>query len=112
VTIIAGETARLKRLHVAGDPHTLARIAQATSTTARPGARPVASRKVATWVAIRVRRPAANALVAKHFGVPKRAVTIIAGETARLKRLHVAGDPHTLNAPPCPRSAHRARHAA
>jgi uncharacterized protein (TIGR00251 family) len=43
---------------------------------------------------------AANAalipLVAKHFGVPKRAVTIIAGETARLKRLHVAGDPHTL----------------
>jgi uncharacterized protein YggU (UPF0235/DUF167 family) len=29
VTIIAGETARLKRLHVAGDPHTLARIAQA-----------------------------------------------------------------------------------
>ncbi len=43
---------------------------------------------------------AANAalipLVAKHFGVPKRAVSIIAGETARLKRLHVAGDPHTL----------------
>jgi uncharacterized protein YggU (UPF0235/DUF167 family) len=43
---------------------------------------------------------AANAalvpLVAGHFGVPRRAVTIIAGETARLKRLHVAGDPHTL----------------
>ena len=38
----------------------------------------------------------AAALVAKHFGVPKRAVTIIAGETARLKRLHVAGDPHIL----------------
>lgn len=43
---------------------------------------------------------AANAalvpLVAKHFGVPKRAVTIVAGETARLKRLHIAGDPHIL----------------
>ncbi|KTW00212.1 DUF167 domain-containing protein [Sphingomonas sanguinis] len=43
---------------------------------------------------------AANAalvpLVAQHFGVAKRAVTIVAGETARLKRLHVAGDPHTL----------------
>lgn len=43
---------------------------------------------------------AANAalipLVAKHFGVPKRAVTIVAGETARLKRLHVAGDPQKL----------------
>jgi uncharacterized protein len=43
---------------------------------------------------------AANAalipLVAKHFGVPKRAVTIVAGETARLKRLHVAGDPQML----------------
>ncbi len=35
-------------------------------------------------------------LVAKHFGVPKRAVSLIAGDTARLKRLHVAGDPHTL----------------
>ncbi len=43
---------------------------------------------------------AANAalvpLVAKHFGVPKRAVTIVAGDTARLKRLHVAGDPQKL----------------
>jgi len=43
---------------------------------------------------------AANAalvpLVAKHFGVPKRAVTIVAGETARLKRLHIAGDPDAL----------------
>jgi uncharacterized protein YggU (UPF0235/DUF167 family) len=28
--------------------------------------------------------------------VPKRAVSLIAGDTARLKRLHVAGDPHTL----------------
>ena len=35
-------------------------------------------------------------LVAKHFGVAKRAVTIVAGETARLKRLHIAGDPHIL----------------
>ncbi len=36
------------------------------------------------------------ALVAKTFGVPKRAVTIISGETARLKRLHIAGDVATL----------------
>ena len=43
---------------------------------------------------------AANAelviLVAKTFGVPKRAVTIISGETARLKRLHIAGDSTVL----------------
>ena len=31
-------------------------------------------------------------LVAARFGVAKRAVTLIAGETSRLKRLHVAGD--------------------
>ena len=36
------------------------------------------------------------ALVAKRFGVSKRAVTIVAGETARLKRLHVAGDTPAL----------------
>jgi len=30
--------------------------------------------------------------VAQHFGVAKRAVTLIAGEKARLKRLAVAGD--------------------
>lgn len=39
---------------------------------------------------------AANAalvpLVAKTFGVAKRDVTLIAGETARLKRLSIAGD--------------------
>jgi uncharacterized protein (TIGR00251 family) len=43
---------------------------------------------------------AANAalvpLVAAAFGVPKRAVTLIAGDTARLKRLRVAGDPAAL----------------
>ncbi|AQR74801.1 DUF167 domain-containing protein [Sphingomonas sp. LM7] len=43
---------------------------------------------------------AANAalvpLVAKAFDVPKRAVTLIAGDTARLKRLAVAGDPDAL----------------
>ncbi|SFN99986.1 DUF167 family protein [Sphingomonas sp. OK281] len=36
------------------------------------------------------------ALVAKTFGVPKRAVSIISGDTARLKRLHIAGDTATL----------------
>ena len=43
---------------------------------------------------------AANAalilLVARRFGVGKRAVTIVAGDTARLKRLHVAGEPRAL----------------
>ena len=35
-------------------------------------------------------------LVAKPFGVPKRAVTLIAGDTARLKRLAIAGDADAL----------------
>jgi len=43
---------------------------------------------------------AANAalteVIAKHFGVAKRAVTLIAGEKARLKRLRVTGDTATL----------------
>ena len=43
---------------------------------------------------------AANAalvpLVAKAFDVPKRAVTLIAGDTARLKRLAIAGDADAL----------------
>jgi uncharacterized protein (TIGR00251 family) len=36
------------------------------------------------------------ALVAKTFGVPKRQVVLIAGETGRLKRLHIAGDATSL----------------
>jgi uncharacterized protein (TIGR00251 family) len=36
------------------------------------------------------------ALVAKRFGVAKRDVTIVSGESARLKRIHVAGDPKVL----------------
>ncbi len=43
---------------------------------------------------------AANAalvpLVAKMFGVPKRDVTLIAGETSRLKRLSIAGNATAL----------------
>jgi uncharacterized protein (TIGR00251 family) len=43
---------------------------------------------------------AANAalvpLVARAFGVPRRAVTLIAGDTSRLKRLSIAGDPQAL----------------
>ncbi|MBB4838275.1 uncharacterized protein (TIGR00251 family) [Sphingomonas kyeonggiensis] len=43
---------------------------------------------------------AANAalapLVAKAFGVARRNVTLIAGDTARLKRLRVEGDPRAL----------------
>lgn len=36
------------------------------------------------------------ALVAKTFGVAKRDVALIAGETARVKRLAIVGDPQTL----------------
>lgn len=43
---------------------------------------------------------AANAallpLVAASFGVTKRAVALIAGDTARLKRLRIEGDPAAL----------------
>jgi uncharacterized protein YggU (UPF0235/DUF167 family) len=43
---------------------------------------------------------AANAAVvaalAAALGVPKRAVTIVSGAAARLKRLHVAGNPAAL----------------
>ena len=36
------------------------------------------------------------ALVAKTFGVAKRQVVLVAGESARLKRLHIAGDATSL----------------
>ncbi len=36
------------------------------------------------------------ALVAKRFGVAKRDVTLVSGQGARMKRLHVAGDPKLL----------------
>lgn len=36
------------------------------------------------------------ALVAKAFGVAKRDVTIVGGESARLKRLAIAGDTEAL----------------
>ena len=32
------------------------------------------------------------ALVARTFGVPKRAVALVAGDSARLKRLQISGD--------------------
>jgi uncharacterized protein YggU (UPF0235/DUF167 family) len=35
-------------------------------------------------------------LAAKHFGVAKRDVRLIAGERARLKRLAIAGDAEAL----------------
>ena len=39
---------------------------------------------------------AVRALAARHFAVSRGAVTIHSGETARVKRLHVAGDPQML----------------
>ncbi|WP_210529398.1 DUF167 family protein [Rubellimicrobium arenae] len=37
-------------------------------------------------------------LLARHLGVPKSAITLVAGDTARLKTLHVDGDPADLAA--------------
>lgn len=37
-------------------------------------------------------------LVAGTCGVPRRDVTLVAGATARLKTLHIAGDPAALTA--------------
>ncbi|KQV09369.1 hypothetical protein ASC89_01600 [Devosia sp. Root413D1] len=37
-------------------------------------------------------------LLAKALGVPKSAVTLIAGDTARLKTLYIAGNPDALAA--------------
>ena len=36
------------------------------------------------------------ALLAKSWRLPKRAFTIVSGDTSRLKRVHIAGDPQTL----------------
>jgi uncharacterized protein YggU (UPF0235/DUF167 family) len=36
------------------------------------------------------------ALVARTFGLSRRAVVLVAGDTARLKRLHLIGDPEAL----------------
>lgn len=55
-------------------------------------------------MAVRLRAPpvdgAANtALIdylARHFGLPKRSVTILSGESARLKRVRLSGDPAHL----------------
>jgi hypothetical protein len=38
------------------------------------------------------------ALVAKALGVPKSAVTLVTGDTARLKTIEIEGDPATLAA--------------
>lgn len=36
------------------------------------------------------------ALLGKALGVPKRAVSLVSGETARLKTVQIAGDPSVL----------------
>lgn len=36
------------------------------------------------------------ALLAKSWRLPKSSFTVIAGETSRLKRIHIAGAPQTL----------------
>lgn len=44
---------------------------------------------------------AANAalikMIAKYLGVPKSAITLVSGETARVKVLEIDGDPATLD---------------
>ena len=37
-------------------------------------------------------------LLSKALGVPKSSITLVAGDTARFKTLHIAGDPATLAA--------------
>jgi uncharacterized protein len=37
-------------------------------------------------------------LVADEVGVPKSTVTVVSGQTARLKSLHIAGEPAALSA--------------
>lgn len=39
---------------------------------------------------------AAIALLAKALGLPKSAITLLSGDTARFKALHLAGDPERL----------------
>lgn len=41
---------------------------------------------------------ALTALLAKTLRLPKSAVTLVAGDSARLKRLHIAGDASGLSA--------------
>ena len=36
------------------------------------------------------------ALVARALGVPKSAIALVSGDTARLKTLHISGDPANL----------------
>jgi uncharacterized protein len=36
------------------------------------------------------------ALLGKSHGVPKSTITLVSGDTARLKTLHIAGDPEAL----------------
>jgi uncharacterized protein YggU (UPF0235/DUF167 family) len=38
------------------------------------------------------------ALLAKTLGLPKSAITVVAGETTRLKKGHISGDPADLAA--------------
>lgn len=58
------------------------------------------SEHFAAWLAAAPVDGAANAalvkLVAKTFGVAKRAVVLTGGDNSRLKRLTIAGDPSAL----------------
>ena len=38
------------------------------------------------------------ALLGKTLGIPKSAITLVSGDTARFKTLHIAGDPAALAA--------------
>lgn len=64
---------------------------------AAPG-RPCLLARVTAPPAAGAANAALIALLAKALGVPKSAVTLTAGETSRLKRLHIAGDPERLEA--------------
>lgn len=60
------------------------------------GGRPCLAVRVAAAPAEGAANRALVRLLADALGVPKGAVTFLSGETARVKRLRIAGDPATL----------------
>ena len=64
---------------------------------ARPG-QPCLLARVTAPPAAGAANAALVGLLAKTLGVPKSAVTLVGGQTARLKTLEIAGDPAALEA--------------
>ena len=63
-----------------------------------PDGRPVLCLRVAAPPVEGAANAALTAFVAKSLGLRKSEVTLVSGETARTKRLHLSGDPQALAA--------------